>query len=250
MSSAEQSSLSLTRSLPSRQNDLASLHVALWDPGRVAVRAQADAPRDADRAGRRGGGHRLARRRPGGGDGARARHRQSRTPPTRRCWPTPSIDAVYIPLPNHLHVPWSERAADAGKHVLCEKPIATTAADARRLIAARDRAGVVICEAAMVRVQPRWLAVRELLRGRTDRRAARLHRDVRLLAAGPHRHPLRSGDGGRRPLRHRLLSGDHEPLLLRGRAGRRAGAGGALRSRRASTCCRARCWSSRMGKRR
>jgi predicted dehydrogenase len=76
----------------------------------------------------------------------------------------PEIDAVYNPLPNHLHVPWSERAADAGKHVLCEKPIATTAADARRLIAARDRNGVVICEAAMVRVQPRWLAVRELLR--------------------------------------------------------------------------------------
>jgi predicted dehydrogenase len=76
----------------------------------------------------------------------------------------PEIDAVYNPLPNHLHVPWSERAADAGKHVLCEKPIATTAADARRLIAARDRSGVVICEAAMVRVQPRWLAVRQLLR--------------------------------------------------------------------------------------
>jgi predicted dehydrogenase len=76
----------------------------------------------------------------------------------------PDVDAVYIPLPNHLHVPWSERAADAGKHVLCEKPIATTTAEARRLIAARDRSGVVICEATMVRVQPRWLAVRELLR--------------------------------------------------------------------------------------
>jgi predicted dehydrogenase len=76
----------------------------------------------------------------------------------------PGVDAVYNPLPNHLHVPWSERAAAAGKHVLCEKPIATTVADARRLIAARDRTGVVICEAAMVRVQPRWLAARELLR--------------------------------------------------------------------------------------
>jgi predicted dehydrogenase len=74
------------------------------------------------------------------------------------------VDAVYNPLPNHLHVPWSERAAAAGKHVLCEKPIATTAADARRLLAARDRAGVVICEAAMVRVQPRWHAARELIR--------------------------------------------------------------------------------------
>jgi predicted dehydrogenase len=74
------------------------------------------------------------------------------------------IDAVYNPLPNHLHVPWSQRAAAAGKHVLCEKPVATTAAEARGLIAARDRAGVTICEATMVRLQPRWLAVRDLLR--------------------------------------------------------------------------------------
>jgi predicted dehydrogenase len=82
----------------------------------------------------------------------------------------PEIDAVYNPLPNHLHVPWSERAADAGKHVLCEKPIALGAAEARRLLAARERNGVAICEAAMVRVQPRWLAVRDLLRaGRIGR---------------------------------------------------------------------------------
>jgi predicted dehydrogenase len=76
----------------------------------------------------------------------------------------PGIDAIYNPLPNHLHVPWSERAAAAGKHVLCEKPIATTAGEARRLLAARDRAGVTVCEATMVRLQPRWLAVRDLLR--------------------------------------------------------------------------------------
>jgi predicted dehydrogenase len=74
------------------------------------------------------------------------------------------VDAIYNPLPNHLHVPWSERAAAAGKHVLCEKPIATTAAEARRLVAARDRAGVVVCEAAMVRMHPRWHAARELIR--------------------------------------------------------------------------------------
>jgi predicted dehydrogenase len=76
----------------------------------------------------------------------------------------PDVDAIYNPLPNHLHVPWSERAAAAGKHVLCEKPIATTAAEARRLVAARDRAGVVVCEAAMVRMHPRWHAARELIR--------------------------------------------------------------------------------------
>ena len=77
----------------------------------------------------------------------------------------PEIDGVYNPLPNHLHVPWSERAAEAGKHVLCEKPIALGAAEARRLLAVRDRTGVVVCEAAMVRVHPRWLAARELIRG-------------------------------------------------------------------------------------
>src|SRR5690348_16286770 len=48
----------------------------------------------------------------------------------------PNVDAIYNPLPNHLHVPWSERAAAAGKHVLCEKPIALDAAEGRRLLEA------------------------------------------------------------------------------------------------------------------
>src|SRR5262245_12690322 len=67
----------------------------------------------------------------------------------------PNVDGVYNPLPNHLHVSWSEQAAAAGKHVLCEKPVALSAAEARRLLAARDRHRVVINEAAMVRVHPR-----------------------------------------------------------------------------------------------
>src|SRR5947207_10115475 len=73
----------------------------------------------------------------------------------------PDVEAVYNPLPNHLHVPWSIRAAEAGKHVLCEKPIALTAQEARSLLAARDRTGVQIGEAFMVRVQPQWTKVRE-----------------------------------------------------------------------------------------
>ncbi len=78
----------------------------------------------------------------------------------------PEIDAVYIPLPNHLHVPYSIKAAEAGKHVLCEKPIALNAAEARSLLEARDRTGVLIQEAAMIRVHPRWLATRaELAKG-------------------------------------------------------------------------------------
>ena len=76
----------------------------------------------------------------------------------------PDIDAVYIPLPNHLHVPWAERAAAAGKHVLVEKPVALGAGEARRLLAARDAHKVLIAEAAMTRVHPRWLAARELVR--------------------------------------------------------------------------------------
>lgn len=76
----------------------------------------------------------------------------------------PEIDAVYIPLPNHLHVPWSAMAAAAGKHVLCEKPIALNAAEVRELIAARDRYNVLIQEAFMVRTHPQWLGVRALLR--------------------------------------------------------------------------------------
>ena len=76
----------------------------------------------------------------------------------------PDIDAIYNPLPNHLHVPWSIRAAEAGKHVLCEKPIALSAAEARTLIAARDRAGVKIGEAFMARTHPQWLRARDLVR--------------------------------------------------------------------------------------
>jgi predicted dehydrogenase len=77
----------------------------------------------------------------------------------------PAVDAVYIPLPNHLHVPWAVRAADAGRHVLCEKPIALDAAEARELLAARDRNGVVIAEAFMIRAHPQWHAVVDLVRG-------------------------------------------------------------------------------------
>src|SRR5689334_5413737 len=75
----------------------------------------------------------------------------------------PEIDAIYNPLPNHLHVPLSIRAAEAGKHVLCEKPISLTVAELHTLIAARDRTGVRIGEAFMVHSHPQWLRVRELV---------------------------------------------------------------------------------------
>ncbi len=77
----------------------------------------------------------------------------------------PDIEAIYNPLPNHLHVPWSIRAARAGKHVLCEKPISMDTDECRQLIAVRDETRVKIGEAFMVRTTPRWLRVRELVRG-------------------------------------------------------------------------------------
>src|ERR1700752_74224 len=75
----------------------------------------------------------------------------------------PDIQAIYNPLPNHLHVPWSIKAAEAGKHVLCEKPISLTVEEARILLEARDRTGVKIGEAFMVRTHPQWLKVLELV---------------------------------------------------------------------------------------
>ena len=75
----------------------------------------------------------------------------------------PNIDAVYNPLPNQLHVPWTIKAAEAGKHVLCEKPLSLTVAEAETLLAVRSRAGVKIGEAFMIRSYPQWLRLRELL---------------------------------------------------------------------------------------
>src|SRR5262249_50185404 len=76
----------------------------------------------------------------------------------------PDIEAIYNSLPNHLHVPWSIRAAEAGKHVLCEKPIGISAAEARQLVDARDRTGVKMQEAFMVRTHPQWLGTLRIIR--------------------------------------------------------------------------------------
>ncbi|MBI4473832.1 MAG: Gfo/Idh/MocA family oxidoreductase [Acidobacteria bacterium] len=76
----------------------------------------------------------------------------------------PEIEAVYNPLPNHLHVAWSIRAAEAGKHVLCEKPIGLSSEEARQLIAVRDRTAVKMQEAFMVRTHPQWLRAVDLVR--------------------------------------------------------------------------------------
>jgi predicted dehydrogenase len=76
----------------------------------------------------------------------------------------PGVDAIYNPLPNHLHVPCSIKAAEAGKHVLCEKPLSLSVTEAKTLLAARDRCNVKIGEAFMVKTHPQWLRTRELIR--------------------------------------------------------------------------------------
>ncbi len=75
------------------------------------------------------------------------------------------IDAVYVPLPNNLHSQWSIRAADAGKHVLCEKPLAASATEARAMFDAAKRNGVYLVEAYPYRAQPQTLKMRDLLAG-------------------------------------------------------------------------------------
>ncbi|MFN2185172.1 MAG: Gfo/Idh/MocA family protein [Anaerolineae bacterium] len=77
----------------------------------------------------------------------------------------PEIDAVYIPLPNHLHVPWAIRALEAGKHVLCEKPIGLSAAEAEELLAVSMRhPHLKVMEAFMYRHHPQWQRARQLAR--------------------------------------------------------------------------------------
>jgi predicted dehydrogenase len=77
----------------------------------------------------------------------------------------PTIDAIYNPLPNHLHVEWTVKALNAGKHVLCEKPLGLNAPEAQTIMDARDRSQKQVIEAFMVRHHPQWHRVRALIRG-------------------------------------------------------------------------------------
>jgi predicted dehydrogenase len=77
----------------------------------------------------------------------------------------PNIDAIYNPLPNHLHVPWSIKAIEAGKHVLCEKPLGLNTADVEKLIAvAQQHPHIHVMEAFMYRFHPQWKTVKNLVR--------------------------------------------------------------------------------------
>ena len=110
----------------------------------------------------------------------------------------PDIEAVYNPLPNHLHVPWSIRALEAGKHVLCEKPIALTAAEARQLVAAEARTGKRAAEAFMVRYHPQWQRARALTQDGTigDARLIRVVFAYNNVDPGNIRNKAEMGGGG------------------------------------------------------
>jgi predicted dehydrogenase len=75
----------------------------------------------------------------------------------------PAVDAIYIPLPNHMHVEWVKHAVEAGKHVLCEKPIAMHASEIDELITLRDRSGLLVAEAYMILHHPQWHYVKDLV---------------------------------------------------------------------------------------
>ena len=75
----------------------------------------------------------------------------------------PEVDAIYIPLPNHLHAEWTIASARAGKHVLCEKPAAMTSAEAEEMVDVCSSEGVRLMEAFMYRLHPSWEAVREIV---------------------------------------------------------------------------------------
>ena len=133
----------------------------------------------------------------------------------------PEVEAIYNPLPNSLHVPWSVRALEAGKHVLCEKPLTRRAAEVEGAFAAAERSGRLLAEAFMWRHHPQALRLRELLdegvigRLRLVRASfsfplARRRTDIRLNA----RARRRRADGRRLLLRERRAPGH----------GRRAGA--------------------------
>ena len=109
----------------------------------------------------------------------------------------PAIEAVYIPLPNHLHAEWVRKAADAGKHVLCEKPFAMNAAEAEQAIAYAEEKGVLVMEAFMYRFHPQWRRVREIVRAGEIGKVQSVHTSFAFMQTDPAniRNILEAGGG-------------------------------------------------------
>ena len=166
----------------------------------------------------------VPRSRQGEGGARRARPAAAPAPTARmrRCSPTPISTRSTIPLPNHLHVPVTLAAARAGKHVLCEKPIAITAAEAAQL---RDAPkDILIHEAFMVRYHPQWHRAREIVRSGELGRVHLVRGAFLYFNDDPHQCPQPRRHRRRRPARHRLLLRHRRPLSVRGRAEARRGA--------------------------
>ncbi|RDJ23367.1 gfo/Idh/MocA family oxidoreductase [Bosea caraganae] len=108
----------------------------------------------------------------------------------------PAIDAIYNPLPNSLHAEWSIRAMEAGKHVLCEKPLATSASDARAMFAAAKRLGRHLVEAYPYRAQPQTLKLRELLAAGAIGKVQLIRSSFGITFSDPNNIRLRPDVGG------------------------------------------------------
>lgn len=108
----------------------------------------------------------------------------------------PDIEAIYNPLPNSLHAEWSIRALEAGKHVLCEKPIAVTAAEARAMFAAADRAGRLLLEAFPYRSQPQTHALTKIIASGEIGRPRLIQASFGFPVANPANIRLDPGLGG------------------------------------------------------
>ncbi len=108
----------------------------------------------------------------------------------------PDVEAVYLALPNHLHAEWAMRAAAAGKHVLCEKPLARTAAEASEMAAACQQAAVVLAEAYMTPFHPRSEMIEDLLRSGRLGDLQSAHVAFTGAIGRPDNHRWHAGTGG------------------------------------------------------
>ena len=106
------------------------------------------------------------------------------------------VDAVYIPLPNAMHVPWTLKALDAGKHVLCEKPVAMAAEEIDALIETRDRTGLLAAEAYMIVHHPQWHKARDLLADGAVGELAHIEGHFSFERPGAENIRMQAGQGG------------------------------------------------------
>ena len=156
------------------------------------------------------------------------------------------VDAIYIPLPNHLHVPWSLRAIAAGKHVLCEKPIGMSVAEAEQLAdVAAAHPQLKVMEAFMYRFHPQWQTARKLVHDGRIGELRTIHTDFSYFNDDPHNYPQQARNGRRCADGYRLLPDFAVAIYFRRRANARAGTRSSAISTRKSIASRPRLWNSK-----